>query len=265
MMLAFDKLSLRIVRPDGVRRLGQALWMLAGGQVDASAMLWAKGPLGPDGDLLLWTALVENGCIDQPAGTLNAGALCSFLRRLWNPVEARPTRSDGDLVWTLPSGLEVGGVQADSYVQEAVLAISQSSTTVLLVSPYLEPRGVGRLVDALLEALARSVSVTVITHEADDLSSLASLALKQLRRESVGLSGRLAVFTAAAMPRVLLHSKILACDGKHALVGSANVTGKGFGHNLEAGVVLGEEQAREIERVLQTVIAKGLVKLAFAA
>lgn len=263
MMLAFDQLSAHITRPDGVRRLGQALWMMAGGQVDASAMLWAKGPFGPNGDLLLWTALVENGCIDRPAGTLNAGALCTFLRRLWNPVEATPTRSEGDLVWTLPSGLEVGGVQADSYVQEAVLAISQSSTTVLLVSPYLEPRGVGRLVDALLEALSRSVSVTVVTHEADDLSSMASSALKQLRRESVGLPGRLTVFTVAATPQVLLHLKILTCDGKRALVGSANVTGKGFGHNLEAGVVLGEEQAREIERVMQTVITKGLVKPAF--
>lgn len=263
-MHLFDELSSRIVRPDGVRRLGQALWMLAGERVDAATLLWAQGVLGAGGDSLLWKALVDEGCIDQPAGGLNPRALASFLSRLWEPAETVPGSSSGRVVWTLPSRLEVSGVRSDSYVTEAARTIASASATVLLVSPYLEPRGVGYLTEALLEALARGVSVTVVTHEADDLSSMASAAVKELRRESTDLQGKLTVFTATPLPRVLLHLKIVACDGHCALVGSANVTSKGFGHNLEAGVVVGEEGAREIERVVRAVIEQGFVEQAFA-
>ena len=47
-------------------------------------------------------------------------------------------------------------------------------------------------------------------------------------------------------------------------MGSANVTGKGFGANLEAGVALGEEAAIEIERVVRTTVGAGLVTQIFS-
>jgi phosphatidylserine/phosphatidylglycerophosphate/cardiolipin synthase-like enzyme len=126
------------------------------------------------------------------------------------------------------------------------------------VSPYLEPRGVGLLLDSLLDALRRAVCVTLLTHGAEVLNSLSSTSLKSLRRESDGLSGSLLVLTATESLTVLLHSKLIVADSTRALLGSANVTGKGLGQNLEAGVLLGPKAAGEIERVVAHVIASGI-------
>ncbi|WP_157692227.1 phospholipase D-like domain-containing protein [Burkholderia pseudomallei] len=63
---------------------------------------------------------------------------------------------------------------------------------------------------------------------------------------------------------MLLHLKIIVADDRKAIVGSANVTGKGFGSNLEAGVVLGQEAAIQIERVVQSTVTGALVQQIFS-
>ena len=261
-MSAFAELLSRIERPDGVRRLGQALWMMAGHSVDVSALLWACGHLGPDGDLVLWTALKDENCIQGPALALDPHHLSTFLCRLWDGQEGDV--SGVRLVWTLPPDLTVEGVGNESYARAAVELVQRATANVTIVSPYLEPRGVGMLQEALLGALSRGASVTILTHDVEDMSSLASTSVESLRREGRGLPGTLTIFTAVAVPQVLLHSKIVAVDSKWAIVGSANVTGKGFGKNLEVGAVLGTVAACEIERVVQSAIAGGLVVLAYA-
>ncbi len=260
-MSSFGEVYSRIVRPDGVRRLAQALWMMVGQPIGPASLLWATALLGWKGDEALWEALLEEGCVEGLDRRLHPAPLSNFLCRLW---DATPGLEIGSLVWTLPEQLSIQGIKRDSYASAAMELVAASTGSLVMVSPYLEPRGVGLLTEALLDALRRGVDVVLLTHDAQDLSSLASASLHALRREGVGLPGKLIVYTASAEPPVLLHFKIVAADVTKAIVGSANLTGKGLGNNLEAGVVVGSRAAAEIVRVIHEAIAGGLATKTFS-
>lgn len=262
-MTAAEEVSSRIARPDGVRRLGQALWMMVGRPVELAALLWARGVLGPTGDSLLWSALCAEGIVCAPAFIVNPDQLARFLCWLW--ADGPRSEREGQLVWTLPTQLAISGVARDSYVRAAQEVVNSANQTLTIVSPYLEPKGMGLLHEGLVNALHRGVAVTIYTHDAEDLSSLASASLQALCSDSVGLPGSVKVLTATSVPQVLLHLKAFVGDGSRAILGSANVTGKGFGSNLEAGVVLGRAAATEIERVVQAAISDGIVTCSFSS
>ncbi len=260
-MSTIAALRQQLVRPDGVRRIGQALWMMVGEPVQPARLLWARGLLGPKGDELLWDALLARRCLVGEQLVLEPLALSKLLCGLWQ--DAEDETADLSLVWTLPSALRIAGIEANGYAREAVRLINGANKRVLIVSPYLEPRGMGQLHGALLEVLARTVDVTLIAHDIGDAASLASAALEPLRRESRGFPGRLNVYTAPTSSDVLLHLKVVVVDGLAAVVGSANVTGQGFGKNLETGALMGADAAGEIEAVVHAVIEQGFAALQY--
>lgn len=248
-------------QPDDLRRLGQALWMMVGQPIEPGHLLWARGPLGANGDTLLWKALSEAGAVREPDFVLRPRQLATFLSGLWS--EATDAESATKLVWTLPRQLPVDGLARDGYVQAVIHLVESATDTLTLVSPYFEPMGMGRLHDGLLAALQRGVAVLVLTHGIEDLSSLASASLEALRRDSTGLAGLLRVLSVPPASQVFFHLKIVVADERRAIVGSANVTDKGFDTNLEVGVLLGSDAASEIEGVVRVAIASGLVKRAY--
>lgn len=259
-MTATDELSTRLARPDGVRRLGQALWMLVGERVKSSAdLLWAFALVGPRGDQLLWDALLESGCFD-PEGQLLARPMGALLCSLWEPADKRETT----LLWTLPEGFNVPGISPTGYADGVRALIRRTLRRLTLLAPYLEREGVGQLEQDLLSALARKVSVTVVAQDANSVGTWASDSLESLRREARGLPGTLCVYTAPTTAPVLLHSKLVAADGASAIIGSANLTGNALLRNLETGVELGARQAVEIERVVEGAIELKLVDFVFS-
>jgi phosphatidylserine/phosphatidylglycerophosphate/cardiolipin synthase-like enzyme len=263
MSTALTEIKGRLKGTDTARRIGQALWMMTGRPIAANDLLWAAGTLGDGGDKLLWQALLEFGALAGKGQCLHVRRLAEFLCRLFEPQD-EPDPDTAHLVWTLPSHLNVPGVTNDSYVRAAASLIEGASHRLTLVAPYLEPKGMGRLHSALVEALYRRVDVSILAHETDSLSSLASASLDELRRASVQVGGRLTVYSAAAVPAVLLHLKVVVADGVRATLGSANLTGKGLGENVEAGVLLGAHAAAEIERVVAAVVSQGLARKVFA-
>ena len=257
-MNAFDTLAACVQRPDGVRRLGQALWMLTGERIESPAtLLWAKAVAGAGGDEVLWNALLERGCLDERR-VLLPRPLADFLCSLWGEPE-----TDAALLWTLPEGLEVAGVDPSGYVLGVLTLIRQTQERLLLVAPFMEAKGVGKLHDEVLSALARGVAVTFVAQDATTAGSWASESLEALRREARGLSGSLRVYAASKDLGVLLHSKLVVGDGSAASVGSANLTSKALAKNLETGVAVGAARAAELERVVNRLIETGLVTLAF--
>jgi phosphatidylserine/phosphatidylglycerophosphate/cardiolipin synthase-like enzyme len=259
---AFDDVFCRIDRPEGVRRLGQALWMMVGRTIELPSLIWARSLLGVDGDVLLWKALSNERCFVEPGLELAPQQLCTFLCRLWGGLTTE--KDTARLVWTLPEQLVVEGVERNGYARAAIQLVAGSQSNTKIISPYLEPRGMGLLHESLTDALRRSVEVVLITRDVEDHSSLASASLATLRREGSGLPGILTVFTAVATMNVLMHQKIVDVDGAKALVGSGNITGKAFNDNLETGVVLGRQAATEIDRVVAATIASGLVTKVFS-
>lgn len=259
---SLDDIRARLQRPEGVRRLGQALWMMVATPVRPNELIWARAVLGDGGDDVLWRALLASGVVNGPDFVVRPQQLAKFLGLI--SEDEHGAVDAGDLVWTLPPQLTVDGVAANGYVRSAIELIQSGSRTVTVVAPYLEPRGMGWLQNCLVEALARGLAVTVVTHSADDVSSLTSASLEELRRECLGMRGVLKVFTAAATVGVLLHPKIVLVDDCRGLVGSANVTSKGFEGNLETGVVVGGSAALEIARVVEALITAGLVALVYS-
>jgi hypothetical protein len=178
---------------------------MVGLPVDPDSLLWAQGLIGVNGDALLWKALVEERVLREPDFVLRARQLARFLCMLWDGEE--DVEQSPRLVWTVPESLVIDGIAPDSYLRAATDLIESSVSTLTLVSPYLEPKGIGRLHKSLVEALNRGVIVRLITHDAEELSSLASTALEALRRDSMGLGGPLNVFTTSTSSQILLHMK----------------------------------------------------------
>ena len=195
--------------------------------VDPAGFVWARGLLGERGDEVLWAALVDGGVVVQPEYRVQTAKLAAMLSILANAPDLGLPR----LVWTLPPELGLSNLE-DSYSSTVIALADAWLGTLTLVPPFMETTGVGRLLESLLAALKRGVHVTVITHGATDLSSYASSALKKLCREAQGLPGILDVYSARDDLPVLLHSKLVVTDNVSSIVGSANITGRGFGENL---------------------------------
>lgn len=257
---SFTELKARLSDVDKLRRLGQALWMMLERPVNPAGLVWARGLLGERGDEVLWSALVAGGVVVQPEYRVQAAKLAAMLSVLANAPDLGLPR----LVWTLPPDLGLTNLE-DSYSSTAIALVDASSETLTLVSPFMEAKGVGRLLESLLAALKRGVHVTVITHGASDLSSYVSSALEELRREAQGLPGILDVYSGRDDLPVLLHSKLVVTDNVRSIVGSANITDRGFGENLEAGVMLGEKQTSEITQVIVALRRSGLLVDAFTS
>lgn len=207
-----------------------------------------------------WSALVDGGVVVQPEYRVQAAKLAAMLSVLSNAPDLGLPR----LVWTLPPELGLPNIE-ESYSSTTIALVDASLETLTLVSPFMEAKGVGRLLESLLAALKRGVHITIITHGATDLSSYASSALEELRREAQGLPGILDVYSARDDLPVLLHSKLVVTDNVRSIVGSANITGRGFGENLEAGVMLGEKQTSEITQVIVALRRSGLLVDAFTS
>jgi phosphatidylserine/phosphatidylglycerophosphate/cardiolipin synthase-like enzyme len=233
--------------------------MMVGECLDSSAeLLWARALLGADGERILFEALLESGGIGLD-NRLLARPLAAFLCTLWEA----PDEPDVSLLWTLPDELSVLGIDAAGYADGVLKLIGSAQQRLMLLAPYLEAEGIGQLQDGLLLALARRVSVVLITQNANALGSCASTSLESLRREARGLPGALRVYTAPTSAPVLLHSKLVVADGTTAIVGSANLTGNALLRNLETGVLVGVRQAVEIERVIQRTVELKHVQFLF--
>ncbi len=64
----------------------------------------------------------------------------------------------------------------------------------MLVSPYVEARGIGLLFDRLAGALSRGGATMLVTHDISDIASINSQAVEELRKEAERVGGHLEVF-----------------------------------------------------------------------
>ncbi len=74
------------------------------------------------------------------------------------------------------------------------------------------------------------------------------------------MSGPLAIYSVEANGRLLVHSKIILSDTDAVIIGSANITRRGLGENLEAGVLLGGGAATQVLQKLQQLVSSSLVR-----
>lgn len=257
-------------RPDLISRIAAPLWARVGRPLDASQLSWVRSVLGENGPELLLQTLSRFDALDRNTGALNALGLSRFLSSLLGDSDSTACRAQSQgLVWTLPNSHPVHTVKGHSYLESCVQLISDATEALTLVSPFVDPAGIGMLLTPLLGALSRGVKVRLFTHDALNLGTPTSRALEELRREAERTDSDLSVYSAEAgtgrdrLFNPLFHAKLVVGDDRVLLLGSANLTSCAMGSNFEAGVLLGEAAAREALFVLDGILKSRTVYLVF--
>jgi phosphatidylserine/phosphatidylglycerophosphate/cardiolipin synthase-like enzyme len=136
--------------------------------------------------------------------------------------------------------------------------LTQASRRVIIASPFIHAgHGLadGVLANAVEAALRHRVNVDV-------LSTGASLKAIDWNRFLEGDFPKLSLFRPAANvvdeERLGSHAKFCVADGESAYVGSANLTGPGLAGQLEMGLLVHGELARQIEQFWTYLIEIGL-------
>lgn len=256
---------------DLVSRIAAPLWSRVGRQVGVADLSWARPILGEEGPQLLLQALQALNAFDARTTTLSARGLSRFLSSLLgdSPTTGTSPAQPPELVWTLPHSHSGRAVRGQTYLQCCTRLINEASTSLTLVSPFVDPGGLATLTSVLLATLSRKVSVRLFVHDALNIGTLTSRALEDLRREADRLKVDLSVFSAEAgsgrdrLLNPLFHAKLVIRDGQELLLGSANLTSHALGSNFEAGVLLGEALAREALFVLDGILSAKTVYLVF--
>jgi hypothetical protein len=154
-----------------------------------------------------------------------------------------------DIVASLPAGTPLPDGLRRTTGETMMQLVSQASSTLRLVAPFLDLRGVSFLSDALAAATARGVKLQVLlptrsTHAGDALGEL---------EVTIERDGNIACYSRATLRQDApwAHLKVLSCDSSAAYIGSANVTGAGIsGPNLELGVLVRGPAVAVVESVL---------------
>ncbi len=135
--------------------------------------------------------------------------------------------------------------------------VSQAQQSLVIVAPFLQSAEAldrGPLAEALQSALRRGVAVDVVSTGI----CLRSLDISSLRAIT---QGRLRFFQPLANvedeQRLGSHAKFCIADGKDAYIGSANLTSAGLSGNLEMGLLVHGELARQVEQFWQYLLEIG--------
>jgi phosphatidylserine/phosphatidylglycerophosphate/cardiolipin synthase-like enzyme len=261
---------------DLVARLAAPLWARVGRTIGVGDLSWTRSLAGEDAPTIVWTALEEASGVASHELLLSAESVARLCTSLLYPGHEGAASSDSDelrprLVWTLPLAHLGHASRGATYRDAIVDLVNQASEQLTLVSPFLDSAGIGGLLSPLLNAMSRGVNVTLLTHDALDLGSFTSRAIEDFRREADRVGGRFAVYSAEAgsgqdrQTHPLLHSKLVICDKKAVLIGSANLTSHALASNFEAGVLLGSEAALEVSRIVYDMINSRYIYIVFGS
>jgi len=256
---------------DLISRIAAPLWARVGRPIDASELSWSRSMLGESGPQLLVQALQGFDALDPRTRALSARGVSRFLSSLVgdaaHPHTQKATHSP-ELVWTLPNSHPSRSIRGQTYLDCCLRLVREAKESLTIVSPFIDPAGIGALSVPLLDALSHGVGVRLFVHDALNIGTLTSRALEELRRET-DRRGDLSVFSAEAgagrdrLLNPLLHAKLVIRDDQALLLGSANLTSHALGSNFEAGVLLGETAAREALFILDGILNANNVYLVF--
>ncbi len=165
----------------------------------------------------------------------------------WVPVGTIPELLRREIV--VPNLRQTAGVLLD--------IIDHARTEVWITAPFIERTGLEFLTEAIVAALARGVSVALITRPESVASGHISPFLERIERE--GLT-RLRVFEVATEASDLgSHAKVCLADDEVCYLGSANLTAYGLGRHLELGARLHGDNVSVIRAALEAIAQLGEV------
>jgi hypothetical protein len=187
-------------RSEFVSRIAAPLWSRVGRPLSLAELSWVRALLGEEGPEILIQFLSTLGALNAVTGELKAWGLSRFLSTLLADTspDSSATVHTPELVWTLPNSHHLHALRGRSYLESCTRLINEAKQTLTLVSPFVDPAGIGTLSRPLLTALIRGVEVRLVTHDALNLGTPTSRALEELRREAERTKADLSVFSAEA-------------------------------------------------------------------
>ncbi|MCF2206945.1 hypothetical protein KI372_03385 [Halobacterium salinarum] len=143
----------------------------------------------------------------------------------------------------------------DGLLSTLASQIKRCDSEIILLSPFFEGEGFGRLADVLLDALERGIELTIVTRYLSDTESHNYHVIQSFmdRVAEQGVASRVSLVDYTVWddstpmeertqdgenPQFTLHAKVMLFDSRAAYIGSANVTDYGFNRYLELGVLL---------------------------
>ncbi|WP_323677693.1 phospholipase D-like domain-containing protein [Halorubellus sp. PRR65] len=161
---------------------------------------------------------------------------------------------------TFPDDPEFSEATPASMGMEGLLStlasqVKRTEHEIVLLAPFFEGEGFGRLADVLLDALERGVELTIVTRYLLDPDShnygVIESFMERAAERGVASMVSLIDYTVWSSdtpaserrqggenPKFTLHAKVMLFDTRAAYVGSANITDYGFDRYLELGVLL---------------------------
>ena len=206
------------------------------------------------------TELVDTQCIVDASRTRQIFEHIKESIQILNAHRARvPTTKVTPLV-TFPDDPAFSKSTAATFSMDGLLStlasqVKRCNSEIVLLSPFFEGEGFGRLAEVLLDALDRGVELTIVTRYLSDPDSHNYGVIQSfIRRASErGVAAKITLIDYTVWkdetpiperrqngenPWFTLHAKVMLFDSRAAYVGSANVTDYGFDRYLELGVLL---------------------------
>lgn len=159
-----------------------------------------------------------------------------------------PSASDWELVASVPTdGLLPPGVRRTT--GETIVGLINGATQRLcFAAPYVDLGGVAAIMDAVVAATNRNVTVEIF----DPLHWAPAAAALRVLSSHIRSDGnpRYLVIRRAAPEAPWAHLKVVVADDRVAYLGSANITEAGLVRNVELGVLIAGGNVAAINRLL---------------
>lgn len=263
-MLAVEMLQkIMANQPDAFSRTAAALWARVGRETGLADLEWARGLGLYDAPQLLFDGLTQSGALNS--GVVEPIGLHRFLGQILNESQSDLSMPAGDIVWTLPSPHPASALRGRSLMSACLKMINRAKSKLVITSPYIESRGVGRVQEALLNALDRGVEIILLGGNLVDIASIESRAIEGLRQAATGRAGALKIYSAVTNNNSvkqfhpLLHAKLVISDQVSALISSANLTLYGLTSNFEVGALVQGSNVSDLAEVVAGLLASTLV------
>lgn len=161
---------------------------------------------------------------------------------------------------TYPSGMGFEEIEGISKLYPLlIMLLSGAKRSIDIINPYYTEIGFQKVANALIQASLRNVEIRLVSRSVantnrkpiPDVEYLNFIKLLKEKGNSNHIHPRIFGKEGAESKKINLHAKVICVDNKTVYLGSANITGASLMTNLEIGVLLTSEPAKEVHELFE--------------
>ena len=235
-------------RPDKVAQLADKIRSADPDGVSAQSLGWGTGAK----EKQLVEELVDAWNLSGISAEEAAGILIGTSGMYAHSAEAQSV----ELVWTGPSSQLV----PTRKTEQVLLQVIRGANKELFLTSFVAYK-VSTIVDALEDAVARGVNVSILLESSDEHGG--GISVDSIGKMRDLLPGARVLYWQTKDDEFVdgkVHAKIAVADGRECFLSSANLTGHAMEKNMEAGILIsGGEIPRNLHQHLDALVTTGIV------